>query len=123
MERGKERKRLDEELKPFRKAGLEKSPTNGLLRAVRKVLRVPIAEMAGKVGVARSTVFDFERRELDSSITLRSMCRMADAMGCKMVYGIIPRGGKTLEELAEERLWRSVLEAVDGEEGTDAAGS
>jgi len=34
---------------------------------------------------------------------------MAQAMGCKMVYGIVPMGGKTLEALAEHRLWVSVL--------------
>jgi hypothetical protein len=26
-----------------------------------------------------------------------------------MVYGIVPVGGKTLDELAEERLWASLL--------------
>jgi sugar phosphate isomerase/epimerase len=41
---------------------------------------------------------------------MRSLSRMAEAMGCKVVYGIVPRGGKTLERLAEERLWRAVLE-------------
>jgi hypothetical protein len=31
-------------------------------------------------------------------------------MGCKMVYGIVPEGGKTLEELAEYRLWAEARE-------------
>jgi hypothetical protein len=39
---------------------------------------------------------------------------MAEAMGCKVVYGVVPLNGKTLEELAEERMWREVL----GEQGT-----
>jgi hypothetical protein len=34
---------------------------------------------------------------------------MAKAMGCKLVYGIVPENGKTMEALAEERLWASVL--------------
>jgi hypothetical protein len=34
---------------------------------------------------------------------------MAQAMGCKVVYGIVPNRGKTLEELAEKRLWAEVL--------------
>jgi hypothetical protein len=34
---------------------------------------------------------------------------MAGAMGCKVVYGIVPKNGKTLGELAEERLWAAVL--------------
>jgi transcriptional regulator with XRE-family HTH domain len=103
------RRRLDVEMRPYRRAGLTKKPTNGLLRAVRQALRVPVAEIAGKMGVSRSVVFELEEREPRNSITLRSMSRMAQAMGCKMVYGIVPAGGKTLGELSEERLWTSVL--------------
>jgi predicted DNA-binding mobile mystery protein A len=103
------RKKLDVEMRSYRRAGLEKHPTNDLLRAVRHALRVPVAEIAGKMGVNRSVVFDLEARELKNTITLRSMSRMAQAMGCKMVYGIVPAGGKTLEALVEERLWASVL--------------
>ena len=87
----------------------KENPTNGLLRAIRKALRVPVAEIAEKAEVGRSTLFDFERRELESSITLKSLSRIAEAMDCKLVYGIVPNGGKTLEALAEERMWRAVL--------------
>jgi hypothetical protein len=34
---------------------------------------------------------------------------MAAGLGCKVVYGVVPLKGKTLEDLAEERLWRKVL--------------
>ncbi|MGA3011301.1 MAG: hypothetical protein ABSD72_13670 [Terracidiphilus sp.] len=102
--------RLDRELRPFRQAGRDKNPTNGLLRAVRQVLRVPVAEVAKKMGVCRSVVLDLESRELKNTVTLRSMSRMADAMGCKVVYGIVPEGGKTLEDLAEYRLWAAARE-------------
>jgi transcriptional regulator with XRE-family HTH domain len=103
------RKRLDVEMRSYRQGGREKHPTNELLRAVRQALRVPVAEIAEKMGVGRSAVFDLEAREPRNTISLRSMSRMAEAMGCKVVYGIVPKGGKTLEELADERLWASVL--------------
>ncbi len=109
-ERRYARMRLDRELRPFRQAGRDKNPTNGLLRAVRQVLRAPVAEVAKKMGVCRSVVLDLEARELKNTVTLRSMSRMADAMGCKVVYGIVPEGGKTLEDLAEYRLWAAALE-------------
>jgi hypothetical protein len=108
-ERKMARKRLDMEMRSYRRAGLERSPTNDLLRAVRHVLRIPVAEVAAKMGVNRSVVFDLEAREPKNTITLRTMSRMAKAMGCKVVYGIVPEGGKTLERLAEERLWAEVL--------------
>jgi predicted DNA-binding mobile mystery protein A len=103
------RERLDVEMRPYRRAGVEQNPTNGLLRAVRQALHIPVAEVAEKMGVNRSGVFDLEAREPENTISLKSMSRMAEAMGCKVVYGIVPKGGKTLEKLAEERLWTSVL--------------
>jgi transcriptional regulator with XRE-family HTH domain len=115
------RKRLDEEMWHFRRAGKKPGATNGLLRAVRQALQIPMAEIAQKSGVRRSSATNFERRELERSITLRSLGRMAEAMGCKVVYGVVPLNGKTLEEVAEERLWREVLGT--GNEGTREQGN
>jgi predicted DNA-binding mobile mystery protein A len=108
-ERRLARRKLDVEMRFYRQAGKEKNPTNGLLRAVRQTLRVPVAEIAEKMGVCKSVVLDLEAREPLNTVTLKSMSRMADAMGCKLVYGIVPKNGKTLEDLAEARLWASVL--------------
>ena len=91
MERKLERKRLDFEMRSYRRAGTTKNPTQGLLKAIRQSLH------------------DFEASEMKRTITLKSMAKIANAMGCKVVYGIVPKGGKTLEKLAEERLWASVL--------------
>lgn len=107
------RMKLDTEMRPYRRAAMEQRPTNELLRAVRHVLRVPVKEIAAKLGVNRSGVFGLEENERKKTITLRSLGRMAEAMGCKVVYGIVPIGGKTLEELAEERLWRELLGRED----------
>jgi predicted DNA-binding mobile mystery protein A len=103
------RLRLDEEMKPFRAAGKKEKLTGGLLRAVREALGVRLQEISEKTGVRRSTVSDIERREMEQTITMRSLARMADAMGCKVVYGVVPLKGKTLEDVVEERLWRKVL--------------
>ena len=112
-ERRLARKRLDVEMRRYRRAGMDKNPTNALLRAVRRVLRVPVAEIAEKMGVCKSVVLDLEAREVKNTVTLRSMSRMAQAMGCKVVYGIVPEGGKKLEDLVEERLWKALLEASE----------
>ncbi len=101
------RKKLDGEMRPFRNALREKDPTNELLRATRLALRIPTAEIAAKMGLQRkSGVFDMELNEASGAITMRSLVRQAEAMDCKLVYGIVPDGGKTLEELADERYWK-----------------
>jgi transcriptional regulator with XRE-family HTH domain len=103
LERKVVRRRLDKEMQPFRRAGMEKDPTGELLRAVRQVLRIPVEEIAAKVGVNRSVLFGLEESERRRTITLRSLSRVAKAMGCKVVYGVVPESGLTLGELAEER--------------------
>ena len=109
------RLRLDEEMQPFRRAGKQANATSGLLRAVREALGVPLREIREKTGVGRSTVNDFERREVEQTITMRTLARMAAGMGCKVVYGVVPLKGKTLEDLVEERLWRKVVGAGNRE--------
>jgi transcriptional regulator with XRE-family HTH domain len=108
-ERRVARVKLDVEMWPFRKAGREKETTNDLLRAVRQTLGIPIKEIMGEMGVGRSAVFDLEMRERKKTITLQSLGRMAEAMGCKVVYGVVPIDGGTLEHMAEKRLWKAVL--------------
>jgi transcriptional regulator with XRE-family HTH domain len=103
LERKITRRRLDKEMQPFRRAGMEKDPTGELLRTVRQVLRIPVEEIAAKVGINRSVLYSLEESERRRTITLRSLSRVAKAMGCKVVYGVVPEGGITLEELAEER--------------------
>jgi transcriptional regulator with XRE-family HTH domain len=103
------RKRLDAEMQPFRRAAMEKHPTSALLRTLRKAMKIYSPEIAAKIGRSSLTVFAMERREAKGKITLRDMERYANAMDCIVVYGIVPRGGRTLEELYEERLWAAVL--------------
>ncbi len=117
------RLRLDEEMKPFRAAGKRANLTSGLLRAVREALGVRLEEISEKAGVKRSTVSDFERREVEQTITMRSLSRMAAGMGCKVVYGVVPLKGKTLEDVAEERLWRKVLETGNRDQGSEKQGT
>lgn len=113
-ERLKLQRKLDVEMQPFRRAGMELTPTSGLLRAIRTALRIPIEEIAAAMKMNRSGVSDMEARELSNAISIRSLSRMAAAMECKLVYGIVPKHAKTLEALGEERRWRKVFEEKQG---------
>jgi hypothetical protein len=76
-----------------------------------------------EMGVGRSAVFDLETRERKKTITLQSLGRMAEAMGCKVVYGVVPIDGGTLEHMAEKRLWKAVLgERGAGEQENEGTG-
>jgi predicted DNA-binding mobile mystery protein A len=108
-DRRRQRRRLDEELQPFRRAGRDKRPTNGLLRAVRRALGVPVAEIGAKLGVTKSVVFASETGELSGTIQMNTLSRAAEALGCKVVYGLVPMHGQTLEALAAELFVKRVM--------------
>jgi transcriptional regulator with XRE-family HTH domain len=104
------RRKLDKEMRYYRIAAREERPTQELLRTVRRVLGVPVEEIARELKVSKSVVFRLEASERRGRITFKSMTRVANAMGCQMVYALVPRDGGTLEEMAERRKWSRLLE-------------
>jgi hypothetical protein len=70
-----------------------------------------VAEILMELGVNPSVLFRLEQSELRGTISVNGLYRVAQAMGCHLIYAVVPENGKTLEELAEKRLWSKVLGA------------
>jgi transcriptional regulator with XRE-family HTH domain len=97
---------LDREMKHFRLAA--RAMTRGWrdksqLRRLRHVLGIPMAEIVDALNVNRSVLGRMEQSEARRTISLKSLDRAAAAMGCKVVYGIVPANGETVTEMGERR--------------------
>ena len=46
-------------------------------------------------------------------ISMQALQKLAETMGCQVVYAVVPRGGKTLAELAEWQEWTRRLGSRD----------
>jgi predicted DNA-binding mobile mystery protein A len=77
-------------------------PQRGWLRAIREALGISQQEVATAAKIRRESLIGFEKAEASDRITLRNLRRIADAMGCELVYAIVPKSG-SIEELAEQR--------------------
>jgi predicted DNA-binding mobile mystery protein A len=66
-------------------------PAGGWLRAVREALGMTVIDVADRLEVAPSSVTRFEQSELAGRIQLDTMERMADVLGCDLVYLLVPR--------------------------------
>jgi transcriptional regulator with XRE-family HTH domain len=108
-ERALLRKKLDEEQRAFRVAAKKAGESPQWLRRVRQGLGIRATEMARDLDVNVSVIFRLEKSEEQRSISLRALKKMADTMECRLVYAVVPRGGKTMAELAEERRWKKRL--------------
>lgn len=96
-------KQLAATLDKFTDAKQTARPVRGWLRAVREALGVSQQEVAIASKVKRQSIIGFEKAEASDRITLRNLRRVADAMGCELVYAIVPKAG-SIEELAEQRM-------------------
>lgn len=90
-------------------------PAGGWIAAIREALGLTLEEVGQLVRVPRQNVQKFERAEAGDRITLATLRRLAEAMGCNLVYAFVPKSG-TFAELAEqptrERATRDVKRVV-----------
>jgi transcriptional regulator with XRE-family HTH domain len=100
---------LERRVRWYRRARLYPRPAEGWLRAMRLAVGIPSEKIAGKMGFTAKLVFQMERAEQKRSISLERLERMARAVGCDLVYGLVP-WERSLEdramELVEREVWR-----------------
>jgi predicted DNA-binding mobile mystery protein A len=91
-----------------------KRPLRGWVRAIREALGMTTAQLAGRMGVKQPRIVELERAEAAGAITVRSLERAAEALGCRLVYILVPE--RPLTEtltLRAETLADQQLAAVD----------
>src|SRR5580658_1053739 len=93
-------RQLARSLSTFDAAKKEPRPQYGWLRAIREALGLSLEEVGKRFGRSRRRVQEFEKAEAQDRITLRSLKRVAAALGCELVYAIVPKDA-TITELAE----------------------
>jgi predicted DNA-binding mobile mystery protein A len=88
-------------LRPFAKS---QRPPKGWVRAIRDALGMTTTQLARRIGVSQPRVVELEQAEVSGSITLHSLQRAAEALGCHVVYALVP--DKFLAEIVRERAER-----------------
>ncbi|MDD3182210.1 MAG: mobile mystery protein A [Alphaproteobacteria bacterium] len=76
-----------EELRPLLKA---KRPPRGWVRAIRDALGMTATQLAKRMGVAQPRITELEKAELSGRITFDSLERAAEALGCRVIYTLLP---------------------------------
>lgn len=99
-DRERARAALDARLAPWRAID-PRRPHRGWLKAIREALAMTSRDVAGRMDVAQATIAGFEKREMDESISLASLRRVAEAMNCRLVYAIVPQ--ESLERTIRDR--------------------
>jgi predicted DNA-binding mobile mystery protein A len=104
-----QRKQIDEQLSPWKQVKASQRPRRGWLRATRESLGMTVRQLADFLGTDGSGVTRLEEREVKGTATLQSLERAAKAMGCRLIYAIVPEESleKTLDKKAHEAASRT----------------
>jgi predicted DNA-binding mobile mystery protein A len=85
------REQLDASLKRFSHLRNAPPPPKGWIRAIRDALGMTAKQLANRLGVAQQAVARIEKGELEGSVTIKTMRRIAECLDCVFVYGFVPR--------------------------------
>lgn len=86
-------------------------PKEGWIASVRKALGISAAQLGRMVGHTRANIAALERSEQEKRVTLQSLNTMAEAMGCKFVYAIVPAKG-SVEDLIQAQARKKAMALV-----------
>jgi predicted DNA-binding mobile mystery protein A len=72
-------------------------PPEGWITTVRKALGMSVLQLADRLAVGRSAIYQAEQNERSKAISIGQMEKLAEAMGARFVYGIVLKG--SVEEM------------------------
>jgi predicted DNA-binding mobile mystery protein A len=85
-----QREIIDKRIESWIRLRVEKAPPAGWIKAIRGALGLNTRQLADLLGVTHSTVHRLEKGEAKGKATLESIEKAARAMGCKVIYAIVP---------------------------------
>jgi len=81
---------LDRKLKPLRPLVDMTRPAKGWVRAIRDGLGMTTKQLGKRIGVSQPRITALEQAEASGNVTLESLERAAEALGCRVVYALVP---------------------------------
>ena len=81
---------LDKRFTTLRPLAMSARPPKGWLRAIRDALGMTTAQLARRIGVTQPRIVELEQSEVSGAVTLHSLQRAAEALGCRVVYALVP---------------------------------
>ena len=87
------------------------TPYGGWVFNIRKALGMSGGDLGARVGLKRSRISQIEKAEMSGSVTLKTMERIAEGLGCQFVYAIIPTTSY-LEDVVNDQARKKAKEVV-----------
>jgi len=78
----------------------------GWIKYTRSVIGMTLNDLAKLAGLTLPTVAQAERREAEGKVTIDTLKKFAEAMGCEFVYAVVPK--EDISDLIHKKLFGNV---------------
>lgn len=95
------RQNLDRRLAGIGKREHFARPSRGWIKAIREALGMTAEQFGQRLGVSQQRALAIEQAEVRNAITLDTLERSAQALGCRLVYTLVPH--EPLETMVENQ--------------------
>ncbi len=95
------RVRLDQRFIQLRPVTRYQPPLRGWIKAIRAALGMTAEQLAKKLGVTQPSVAAMEKSEVNATIELATLQRVAEALDCTLIYALVPN--KPLETVVRNK--------------------
>ncbi len=101
------RRQLDKSLLQYKE--VPRLP-RGYIHEIRTALEMTTRQLAERLGVSQPSVIDMEKNEHRGSISLKTLENAAEALGCRVVYAVVPK--ESFEKIVSDQARRKANEIV-----------
>jgi predicted DNA-binding mobile mystery protein A len=77
-------------------------PSKGWIHKLRTALKMSMQQLGNRLTISTQSVKEIEEREVNGSITIKSLTEVARALDMKLVYGFVSKH-ESLEKMIEKR--------------------
>ena len=102
------REQVDKQLLKLKNS--PKIPNNGWVRTIRTALGMTTIQLSDRMSVTPSRVTRIEQAEIDQTLKLSTMNKIAEALGMKFVYGFVPKN--SLEDAVRQQARKLALKRM-----------
>lgn len=86
-------------------------PDEGWVKNLRMIFRMTLRQLGKRLGITPQSVKEIELREVAGTVSLKSMRGIAEALGMRFIYAIVPESG-TVDDIILARGRKLAAEIV-----------
>ncbi len=88
------------------------TPPKGYIKAIREALGMTAAQLGSRLGLSQPTVAGLEQSEQKTTIQLKTLRKVAEALGCQLVYAFVPKES-SFEDMVQQRARAIAIKALE----------